>query len=81
MSRASEKPLEPARKTSQGDIPKDMQHGAPEESVLEAGGGERDERREERIESEAAAIVDTIDEQPGSSQAVDDISSKLHPIN
>ena len=80
MSRASERPLEPARKTSQGDVPKDMQHGAPEERVLGTGGGEKDERREERVESEAAVIVDTRDKQPGTSQAVDEISSKLHPI-
>ena len=48
--------------------------------MLETGGEEKDERREERVESEAAVIVDTIDKQPGSSQAVDDVSSKLHPI-
>ena len=76
-SGASERPLEPVRKASQGDIPKDMQLGTSEERVLETGAGERDERREDRVGREAAVIENTRDKQP---RAVDETSSKLHHI-
>ena len=76
-SGATEKPLEPARKASQGDVPKDMQLGTSEERVLETGGGERDERREDRIGREVAVVENTRDKKP---QAVDETSSKLQPI-
>ena len=54
-----------------------MQLGTSEERVLETGGGERDERREDRVGREAAVIENARDKKP---RAVDETSSKLQPI-